>query len=195
MSKMDQIEGTGGWFNTFEMVKAIRCTWRIGMELIPDRIFFNSLCKGAEQVRSLFWQELKELRNPTHSAGGLAAAFALGTLLSFIPVPLLDSMLVGMVLARFKQVNRAALLMARLIWNDLLVFPLYGPGYRLGSAVLAPVMAADGDLAGMGTVVAPLLSFTVGSIIIATGVAAAGYVLFLLGIQLYRLGAVAGSGR
>jgi len=159
------------------------------MELIPGSTFLNSLRKGAEGLRSIFWQELKELRNPAHSAGGLAAAFALGTLLSFIPVPLLDSMLVGMVLARFKQVNRAALLLARLIWNDLLVLPFYGPGYRLGSTVLAPVTAADGVLAA----VAPLLSFTLGSIIMTIGVVMASYILFLLVIQLYRLERVVGN--
>lgn len=33
--------------------------------------------------------------------------------------------------------------MARLICSDLLVFPLYGPGYRLGSAIVVPLMDSD----------------------------------------------------
>ena len=160
------------------------------MQLIPDNTFPISWRKAVARARRLFRQELQELQNPVHSARNLAAAFALGTLLSFIPIPVLDSMLVGLVLVRFKQVNRAPLFMARLLWNDLLVFPLYGPGYRLGSALLVPLMSAGPDTPGVGTAVAPLLSFTLGGMLVAAGFAAAGFVVFYLGISLYRVGRV-----
>jgi len=157
------------------------------MELIFSRKSRSSLRKSAERVRILFQQELRELQNPAHSAKKLAAAFALGTLLSFIPVPLLDSMLVGVVLTRFKQVHRAPLFIARLLWNDLLVFPIYGPAYRLGSALLAPLLHSSPEMPGVRSAVAPLLNFTLGSILMATSAAAAGYMLFWLAVQLLRL--------
>ena len=142
---------------------------------------------GVSESRNLFQKEIQDLQNPANSAWKLAAAFALGTLLSFIPLPMLDSMLVGMVLIRFKQVNRGALLMARLLWNDLVVFPLYGPGYRLGSMIMVPLLDAKSEMAGMGTAVEPVLSLTLGGLILAFGLTVAGYVMFLLGIQMWRL--------
>lgn len=145
------------------------------------------LRKAFARARIQFSQEIQELRDPAHSAAKLAAAFALGTLLSFIPVPVLDTILVGMILARFKQVNRAPLFMARLIWNDFLVFPLFGPGYKLGSALLESLMGIDTELpAGVDMAVNPLLSFMLGGVILAVSLTLLGYFAFLLAIKLYR---------
>ncbi len=156
------------------------------MQSVPNYLFKKSLRENVTKARSQFGQELKELRSPQHSAANLAAAFALGTMLSFIPVPLLDSMLVALIVTRFKQVNRASLFMARLLWNDLVVFPFYGPGYRIGAALLKPFISANPPLPGWETTARSLLSLTLGSVILAVGLAAAGYSLFLLGITLYR---------
>ncbi len=146
----------------------------------------SSLIQTLTLARERFREELQELRNPAHPAGSLAAAFALGTLLSFIPIPIMDSLLVGILLTRFKQLNRASLFIARLIWNDFLIFPLYGPGYRLGSAVIGPTMSAQYQVPGVGTAVTPLLSFITGTFILAISVTLFAYCTFLLGICLYR---------
>ena len=76
------------------------------------------------------------LLSPNQAAGPVLLAFALGTLLSFIPAPLIDSVLVGVILARFRHVNRAALIAARIVWNDLVVIPLYLPAYRFSLSIL-----------------------------------------------------------
>ncbi|MFN2304588.1 MAG: hypothetical protein ACK2TV_12740, partial [Anaerolineales bacterium] len=65
-------------------------------------------------------------------------AVALGTILSFIPAPILDTLFVGIIFARFRQVNRSALLLARVVWNDLIVVPLYVPSFRFGMRLLEP---------------------------------------------------------
>jgi hypothetical protein len=76
------------------------------MKLVPDRSIIVTLCNAAIRTQALFLQELLELINPANSAAGLAAAFALGTLLSFIPLPVLDSMMVGVVLARHSSLRQ-----------------------------------------------------------------------------------------
>ena len=53
----------------------------------------------------------------------IVIAVALGTILGFMPAPFLDSLLVGVIFARFRQINRSALLAARIVWNDLIVVP------------------------------------------------------------------------
>ena len=84
---------------------------------------------------------------PGQAPAPLVVAVALGTTLSFIPAPLLDSLLVGVIFARFRQVNRSALLAARIVWNDLVVVPLYVPGFRFGMRLLDPFTVNDTTLA------------------------------------------------
>lgn len=145
----------------------------------------RSLQKRCCQSRLSIAEELRLLRDPALPAKQLAAAFALGTLISFIPVPVLDSLLVGLVLTRGKQINRAAIFIARLVWNDFLVYPLFGPGYRLGSALVAPLTNGPQPILG-GSAVTAALSILAATLILAAAAASAGYLLFLLGLRLYR---------
>ena len=149
-----------------------------------------SLHNSITRARDQFWRELAALGSPLHPAGSLAAAFALGTLISFIPVPVLDSLLVAFVLARCKQVNRAAIFMSRLIWNDLLVFPLYAPGYRLGAQLVRPMVNPEAPLPGIFT---SILSFAVGSTILAASASICAFCAFLLVVNLLRH--INGAGR
>lgn len=95
------------------------------------------LGKYLAELISALVQDLQGLSQPDQTPGPIASSFALGTLLSFIPAPVLDTMLVGIILRRAKRINRPALLAARLVWNDLLVIPLYAVGYRLGTSIIA----------------------------------------------------------
>lgn len=85
--------------------------------------------------------DCKNLFQAGQAPGPYVIAASLGTILSFIPAPLLDTLLVGIIFARFRQVNRPVLLAARIIWNDLIVFPLYFPGFRFGLQLLEPYSA------------------------------------------------------
>jgi hypothetical protein len=82
--------------------------------------------------------DFKVLIQPDQAFVPLIVAVALGTILSFIPAPILDTLFVGIIFARFRQVNRSALLLARVVWNDLIVVPLYVPSFRFGMRLLEP---------------------------------------------------------
>ncbi len=109
-------------------------------EYISNKKQFKSILGEirSKLMRSMV-SDLKSIIQPSQPTAPLAQAFALGTLLSFIPAPILDSVLVAVILTRFKQVNRPALLAARVIWNDLVVVTLYMPGYRLGMKMLEAI--------------------------------------------------------
>ncbi len=147
-------------------------------------ILLSSLRRSLKRTRHQLWRELQALGSPVHPAGRLAAAFALGTLISFVPVPFLDSLLLALVLAKYKQVNRAAIFMSRLIWNDLLVFPLFAPGYRLGSELVQPLVNPAPSVPG---IFMSILSFAVGSTILAVSATICGFCVFLLVVNLLRL--------
>jgi uncharacterized protein (DUF2062 family) len=80
--------------------------------------------------------DLKLMLQPGQETGPLILAVALGTILSFIPAPILDTLVVGMIFARFRRINRSALIIARIVWNDLIVVPLYVPSFRFGMGLV-----------------------------------------------------------
>jgi uncharacterized protein (DUF2062 family) len=159
--------------------------WRKLMQWHPHCLL-RTLCQSIDSARQQFARDMVELRDPALPARQLAAAFAVGTVLSFIPVPLLDTILVGAVLARFRQLNRASLFLARLIWNDLLVFPLYGPGYRLGSAVVQALIGAEPNLPVLGYSAVPLFSFVTGAVLMSVWATLSAYLVFLLVVKTFR---------
>lgn len=138
------------------------------MEAIPTKQLIRLIPLIQEQshrLRQSAIQDLTDLAQANEAPTVLALAFALGTILSFVPVPLLDSLLLLFILSHFKQVNRPALLAARVVWNDLVVVPLYVPGYRLGTNVLASLpfgSAADAT---------PLAAFAIGCLALAVAAA------------------------
>lgn len=92
-------------------------------------------------LRRQIARDMLVLVEPEQTAKPLVIAAVLGTLLSFIPIPFLDTLLVSLIFARFGQINRSALLVARLIWNDFVVMPLYVPGFRIAMRLLVPYVA------------------------------------------------------
>ena len=111
-------------------------------------------------------QELRDLAVANEAPAVLARAFALGTMLSFVPVPILDTLLVLFILSRYKHVNRPALLAARVLWNDLVVLPLYVPAVHLGRYVVASLPISDNAHAGT------LVAFAIGCFAMAVAAAA-----------------------
>jgi uncharacterized protein (DUF2062 family) len=87
--------------------------------------------------------DLRILFQPDQTPAPLVIAVALGTILSFIPAPFLDSLLVGLIIARFKKINRSALIASRIVWNDLIVVPLYVPGFRFGMQLVEPFLVKE----------------------------------------------------
>lgn len=124
--------------------------------------------------------QAQELLQATDSPLGLAAAFALGTLTSFLPVPILDSLLAAGLAVKFARLNKAAIFLARMVWNDLLVVPLYAPGLKLGQWVLTAVLGTPAGQLAAHPHFLLLLSFILGVTVLATFATTFGFVIVLL---------------
>lgn len=106
-----------------------------------------------------------------------ARSFALGTLISVLPTPGFNIALAALLAARYKQLNKAALLTAVGVWNGFVVAPLYALSYQLGE-VMFGVMPTG--LAGVSLHVAALSllkGFLVGNVLIAMLVTAVSYLV------------------
>lgn len=141
------------------------------------------LIRRFEAIRhevSIHWQEMAAAEAP---AGTLAAAFAVGTLISTIPVPLVDMALAAYVTRRYDEMPRAPFFSGMTLANNLVMAPLYASTPRVGGLAL-------GWLATHTPVAAPeafLLRILVGYLLIALGLALGSYVLAGTGFRSYQV--------
>jgi hypothetical protein len=125
------------------------------------------------------WKEMVEAEAP---AGTLATAFAAGTLISTIPVPLVDMALAAYVTRRFSEMPRAPFFTGMAIANNLVMAPLYASTPKVGGLALhwlsanTPIIAPE----------AFLLRILVGYLLIAMGLALGSFVLASTGFRGYK---------
>lgn len=80
------------------------------------------------------WQQMVRADAPVLA---LAAAFAIGTLVSMVPVPVIDMMVAALVMRRLQRLPRGPMMAAMALWNSFIMAPLYATSPRVGGAVLA----------------------------------------------------------
>ena len=126
------------------------------------------------------WREMVAAEEP---AGTMAKAFAGGTLVSTIPVPLVDMALAAYITRRFTQMPRAPFFAGMAVANNLVMAPLYASTPKVGGVAL-------NWLAGHASVNAPealLVRILVGYLLIALGMALASFVLAGTGFRGYQM--------
>lgn len=125
------------------------------------------------------WREMVEADAPTAT---LATAFATGTLISTIPVPLVDMALAAFVTKRFSEMPRGPFFTGMALANNLIMAPLYASTPKVGTLAL-------GWLASNTPMVAPealLVRILVGYLLIALGLGLAAFILATTGFSGYK---------
>ncbi|MBP6786175.1 MAG: DUF2062 domain-containing protein [Candidatus Promineofilum sp.] len=125
------------------------------------------------------WQEMAAADAP---AGKMATAFTVGTVISTIPVPLVDMALAAYVTRRYDEMPRAPFLTGMAVANNLVMAPLYAATPKVGGLALY-------WLASHLAVAAPealLLRIIVGYLLIALGLGLAAFVLSSTGFRGYQ---------
>jgi hypothetical protein len=138
----------------------------------------KQIARARHEVRSN-WREMVEAEAP---AGTLATAFATGTLVSTIPVPLVDMAVAAYIMRRFAEFPRAPFFAGMAVANNLVMAPLYASTPKVGGAAL-------GWLASHTPVTAPealLVRILVGYLLIALGMALASFILANTGFRGYK---------
>lgn len=130
------------------------------------------------------WRQMVAAEAP---AGEMARAFAAGTLISTIPVPMVDMAIAAYVMRRFSRLPRAPFFAAMALTNNLVMAPLYASTPKVGGLAL-------GWLAGHMALVAPeafLVRVLVGYLLIALGLGLGSFIVAstgFRGLQLARQG-------
>ena len=126
------------------------------------------------------WPEMTAAEAP---AGEMATAFAAGTLVSTIPLPLVDMAIAAFIMRRYDRLPRAPFFTAMALTNNLVMAPLYASTPKVGGfaihwmAVHTPVVAPE----------AFVVRVLVGYVLIALGMALGSFVLANTGFRGLKL--------
>jgi hypothetical protein len=139
----------------------------------------NKIDRARNEARA-FRQEIASADAPTVV---MATALAIGTLISTIPVPLVDMALAAYVMRRFSRMPRAPFFVGMALANNLIMAPLYASTPKVGGAAL-------GWMTTHTPVTAPetfLVKILVGYLLIALGLALGSFALANTGFYGYRV--------
>ncbi|MBK7217716.1 MAG: DUF2062 domain-containing protein [Candidatus Promineofilum sp.] len=126
------------------------------------------------------WREMTAAEAP---AGEMATAFAAGTLVSTIPVPLVDMAIAAFIMRRFDKLPRAPFFTAMALTNNLVMAPLYASTPKVGGLAIH-WMSAHTPVAAPEVFVVKVL---VGYVMIALGLALGSFVLANTGFRGLKL--------
>ncbi len=147
---------------------------------IPGKLLANLSITLKQQ-----WQELTQSNATPRN---LAAAFALGAFISVLPIPGVDLMVTTLLAAWFKQLNRAALYAAAVVWNTFVVAPFYILSRQVGGFLFQTGYIPELTLGGQASALAQ--RFLVGNLVVAVLVTAVSFLTVQSGLTLYRASAV-----
>lgn len=136
----------------------------------------------AKGLRGQAREHWREMVNAEAPAGTLALAFAVGTLISTIPVPLVDMALAAYVTRRYSGMPRGPFFSGMALANNLVMAPLYASTPKVGGMAL-------GWLSMNTPLVAPeafLIRIFVGYLLIASGLALGSFVVASTGFRGYQ---------
>ncbi|MCA9921657.1 MAG: DUF2062 domain-containing protein [Anaerolineales bacterium] len=115
-----------------------------------------------------------------------ARSFALGTLISVLPTPGFNIALAALLAARYKQLNKAALLAAVGVWNGFVVAPLYALSYQLGEMLFGTMPGGFGVVSFPVALLSLVKGFLVGNVLIALLVTAVSYLVVKTAVSQMR---------
>ncbi len=149
----------------------------INLNQLKDKTM--SRMRDLRQAALGHWREMVEAEAP---AGDMARAFTAGTLVSTIPVPMVDMAIAAFVMRRFSRLPRAPFFAAMALTNNVVMAPLYAATPKLGAlaigwmALHTPVALPE----------ALALRVLVGYLMIAAGLGLGSFVLASTGFRGYQ---------
>ncbi len=129
-------------------------------------------------------QQWQALTQSSATPRNLALAFALGTFISVLPIPGVDLMLTTMLAAWFKQLNRAAMYAAAVVWNTFVVAPFYVLSNQVGGFLFQTGRVPEIPFGGPTGVLAQ--RFLLGNLVVALSVTAVSFFIVQSSMTLYQ---------
>jgi uncharacterized protein (DUF2062 family) len=117
----------------------------------------------------------------------IAIGFAVGSFIVILPSLFLDVPILILLTFLFPKINKLAALSALVVWNPLVLWPLYGVGYFTGAVFFPNLPAVGLDIPLLGKLVSFFsLRFLAGMAVLAAVLAVIGYIALWMVVRLYQ---------
>ncbi len=140
---------------------------------------------GRRQVETQLVSPVRELRQADLPASRVAGTFALATAASFSPIPMSDVVLGALLVSRFKR-NRAVVMLALAIWNDLVILPLYAPALKLGHGLVGMLGLLSAESGMAQQALATAAAFVLGTLLLSLAVSTTAFVAIWISVGVAR---------
>lgn len=140
---------------------------------------------GKRQVAEQVVAPVQELRTAGLTPDEVARAFAVGTAVSFLPIPAVDLLLATLLVMRWR-LNKAAVMVALALWNDAVILPLYAPGLKLGRVLASTLVHLPAEPTVWQRAAVAGLQFALGNAVLAAVVTLAAYFTVRTGLSASR---------
>lgn len=130
-----------------------------------------------------YFQEIMSIKKSPHS---IALGFAIGTGIAVLPTPGIGIFAGLLVIFLFKKVNKISLFGAMLIFNPLILAPIYYLSYQLGNWLLGNAPKQEFEVSLYNIVYHLSGRFLMGNIIISVVISFASYFLVKYIAQKYQ---------
>lgn len=131
-------------------------------------------------------KHFKEVLEIKTSPNEIAWGFAVGTFFANFPTFGLEFLLIFLIIIIFKRISKVSLLLAFVVWNPLITYPLGVVSYFIGNSILgdAPVITLKFTL--FHEIIRITIRYILGSLIIATFFALISYFIVLYLTKKYQ---------
>jgi len=98
-------------------------------------------------LRSKLKEYLEDILKTNSSPESIAMGFSLATLIAILPTPGFGIFIALFIALIFKKINKVAIMAAFVVWNPLVLAPLYWLSYMLGDLFYKPDPSMQFDIA------------------------------------------------
>lgn len=141
--------------------------------------------KGKQRVNKIK-RYLKQLVKIETSPHLIALGFAIGTFIAIIPSFGIDIPLAIFISLIFPKINKVTLFASFMVWNPLIVIPLYGLGYKIGYLVFGDVTPIKFNIIIIESIYEHSIRFITGISIISAVLAVISYFVVKKTAKIYQ---------
>ena len=116
----------------------------------------------------------------------IALGFAIGTLIGILPTPGFSFLLGLFIVLIFERVNKIALFSALILWNPILLAPIYYASMKLGNLIFGPQPTVIFNITVWDAVYNFSRRYLLGNFIIACFASLMSYIIIYRAVDFYQ---------
>jgi len=143
------------------------------------------MIKKVKSIKQRIKNHIKEVLELKTSPKEIALGFAIGTFFANFPTFGLEILIIFLILIIFKKVSKISLLLAYVVWNPLITYPLAVVNYLIGDYILRDIPIITIKFTWFQELIRLTVRYIVGSLFVATIAAIVSYFVVYYLVKAY----------